>query len=139
MMTSIFDPNLSTLVLIDLWTLVLIDWWTLVLSGFWNYVDNRAVRNSRTIPHALEILLIVHRQIVPLPNIKGWRTCYCHWRWWICPKTAYFHTTANFDKGKLCLSIILYVTVPCNTFCTSVSKWAEKEAWSFQSPNYRRC
>jgi hypothetical protein len=25
-------------------------------------------------------------------NIKGWRTCYCHWRWWICPKTAYSST-----------------------------------------------
>jgi hypothetical protein len=25
-------------------------------------------------------------------------------------------------KVKLCLSIILYVTVPCNTFCTSVPK-----------------
>jgi hypothetical protein len=34
-------------------------------------------------------------------NIKVWRTCYSHWRWWICPKTAYFHTTTNFDNGKL--------------------------------------
>jgi hypothetical protein len=29
-------------------------------------------------------------------------------------------------------SIIMYVAVPCNTFCTSVPKWAEKESRIFQ-------